>query len=190
MSLNHTSQFAELTDDQFSLIGKVVVEWANIEFLQNLVLSRLIFSPEFISRTYTDRMSAVNVQDAIKESVDLHRHRYAAKIINEEILTEIERINQEVHKARTHRNKFAHFCWTRSTDEEIFGTNFSGGLPKSKKHKKSFVVIKNEELNALYKESYELVDTLSQILKKLPELNEEDLVLKVKAEQGHSLDCK
>lgn len=183
MPLNHTSQFAELTDQQFELIGKIVVEWANIEFLQKLILSRLLFSPEFISRTYTDRMSAVRVQDAIKESVDLHRHRYGANVVSEDILSEIEKLNEEVHNARTHRNKFAHFCWARSTDEEIFGTNFSAGLPESKKHKKPFIVVKNKELEQLYKESFDLVDKINQILEKLPEVEEEDLARKAKTEQ-------
>lgn len=183
MPLNHTSQFAELTDDQFKLIGKIVVEWANIEFLQKLILSRLLFSAEFISRKYTDRMSAVRIQDAIKEGVDLHRQRYRAHIISEDILSDIEKVNKEVQTARIHRNKFAHFCWTRSTDEEIFGTNFSAGLPDTKKHNKSFIVVKNRELEQLYKESFDLVDKINQILEKLPEIKEEDLARRPKTEQ-------
>ena len=81
-------------------------------------------------------------------------------------------MNEEVHKARTHRNKFAHFCWTRSTDEEIFGTNFSAGLPE-----------RNKELEQLYKESFDLVDKINQILEKLPEMEEEDLARNVKTEK-------
>ena len=185
MSLNHTSQFAELTGEQFKLIGKIVVEWANIEFVQKLILSRLLFSAEFISRTYTDRMSAVKIQDAIKESVDLHRHRYSGKIISENILSEIEKVNNEVHAARAHRNKFAHFCWTRSTDEEIFGTNFSAGSPGSKKYRKSDIVITNKELEQLYKESYDLVDKINQLIEKLPEIKEDDLIRRPKTEQRH-----
>lgn len=185
MPLNHTSQFAELTNEQFQLIGKIVVEWANIEFLQKLILSRLLFSPDFISRTYTDRMSAVKVQESIKESVALHRHRYGANIVSEDILSKIERVNEDVHNARAHRNKFAHFCWSRSTDEEIFGTNFSAGLPESKKGKKSFITIKNNELKQLYKESYNLVDKINKILEKLPEIEEESLAKKTLTEQKH-----
>ncbi|MBN1800436.1 MAG: hypothetical protein JW891_02965 [Candidatus Lokiarchaeota archaeon] len=176
MPLNHTSQFAELTDDQFKLIGKIVVEWANIEFLQKQILSRLLFSAEFISRTYTDRISAVQIQEAIRESVDLHRHRYNSNIVSEDILTNIENVNKEVDNARIHRNKFAHFCWTRSTDEKIFGTNFSAGLPGSKKHRRSDTVITNKELEQLYKESYDLVEKINQIIEKLPELKEEDFI--------------
>jgi len=183
MPLNHTSQFAELTDEQFKLIGKIVVEWANVEFLQKIILCRLLFSAEFISRTYTDRMSALRIHDAIKESVDLHRYRYSATIVSEDILSEIEKVNKEVHNARIHRNKFAHFCWTRSTDEEIFGTNFSAGLPGSKKDKKSYIVIKNQELEQLYKESFNLVDKINEILEKLPEIEEDDLVRRSKTEQ-------
>jgi hypothetical protein len=46
--LNHASRFSELTDDQFKLIGQIVVEWANIEFLQKIILSRLLLSPDFL----------------------------------------------------------------------------------------------------------------------------------------------
>ncbi|ACN17030.1 hypothetical protein HRM2_39720 [Desulforapulum autotrophicum HRM2] len=190
MSLNHTSKFAELTNEQFQLIGKIVVEWANIEFLQKQILSRLLFSPEFISRTYTDRMSAVKVQESIKESIALHRNRYRANIVNEEILHEIERVNEEVHNARAHRNKFAHFCWFRSTDEEICGTNFSAGLPESKKGKKSFITINNTELNRLYKESYNLVDKINKLIDKLPEIEEETLTRITLTEQLGKADPK
>jgi len=106
----------------------------------------------------------------------LHRNRYSCRIIHDEILKDIIHVNNKITIARSDRNKFAHFCWSRSTDEEVFGTNFSGGGSKGKKYRKSFAVIKNEELDALYVESYGLVDTLSQIIKKLPELEDEDLV--------------
>jgi hypothetical protein len=185
MPLNHTSQFAELTDYQFQLIGKIVVEWANIEFMQKLILSRLLFSSEFISRTYTDRMSAVKVQDAINEAVHIQRHIFLSKVVSENILAEIEKVNQEIHKARTHRNKFAHFCWARSTDEEIFGTNFSSDLPGSKKHKNSFIVITNNELDILYKESYELIDKINNIIENIPELKEEVFSQILKTEQAN-----
>lgn len=132
MSLNHTSIYAELTDQQFKMIGKIVVEWTNIEFLQKQILGQLLFTPEFLSRTFSDLITAARIQDAIKEAVALHRRRYCCKVINDEILIEIEQVNNAVTVARAHRNKFAHFCWCRSSDEEIFGTNFSGGLPDSK----------------------------------------------------------
>lgn len=183
MPLNHTSQFAELTDDQFKLIGMVVVEWANIEFLQKNILSRLLLNPEFVSRIYTDFFSLNRMQEAIKEAINLHRYRYANKIVNDEILTKIERLCGQIQKARTKRNKFAHFCWMRNSDEAIFGTNFSFGLPHSKKAKKSLekssIVITNEELSKLYNESYNLVNSLTEILKALPTINEEELVRKM-----------
>jgi len=130
-------------------------------------------------------MSAVKIQDAIKESVDLHRHRYGANIVSEYILSDIEKVNKEVDNARIHRNKFAHFCWTRSTDEEIFGTNFSAGLPGSKKYRTSDIVITNKELEQLYKESYDLVDRINQLIEKLPEIEEEDFIRRKKTEQRH-----
>lgn len=41
MPLNHNSIYAELTDCHFKLIGKIVVEWSNIEFLLGVVDSRI-----------------------------------------------------------------------------------------------------------------------------------------------------
>jgi len=63
--LNHVSKYARLTDKHFRLIGQVAVEWANIEFLQKIILSRLLLSPEFPSRIYTDLISAARLQDGL-----------------------------------------------------------------------------------------------------------------------------
>ena len=79
MPLNHTSQYAELTDDHFKAIGKIVVEWSNIEFLLSVLLSRLLVTPEFLGRSYTDHMNAVKLQEAVKEGVEIHKQRYRVR---------------------------------------------------------------------------------------------------------------
>lgn len=78
MPLNHTSQYSELTQAQYAALGKAVVEWVNVEFLLGVLLSRLLATPEFLSRTYTDSISAVRLQGAIAEAVEIHRVRYIA----------------------------------------------------------------------------------------------------------------
>ena len=55
--LNYTSQCSELTDEQFVEIVKLVVESANIKWLLTLMLSRLLFTPKFLFRTYRDNLS-------------------------------------------------------------------------------------------------------------------------------------
>jgi len=57
MPLNHTSKYSDLTPDQFTLIGKVIIEFSNIEFMLGVILSRLLITPEFLGRTYTDQMN-------------------------------------------------------------------------------------------------------------------------------------
>ena len=104
---------------------------------------------------------------------------YGCKLITENELAQIININNRVTKLRATRNKFAHFCWTRSTDEEIFGTNLSGGVPDSKKHKKSYITFSVSELTTFYKEAYKLVDELSSLIQTLPEMEEEGLTSKV-----------
>jgi hypothetical protein len=176
MSLNHTSQYAQLTDGQFASIGRIVVEWANIEFLCKQVLAHLMLCPSFPSRTFTDRMNAFSVQDAIVEGIELHRIRYAARIIAEPILGEIEQLNRQIHDARGNRNRFAHFCWSRSTDEEIFGTNFSAGHPDSKKHRKSYSTMTTKDLDDLYQASHLLVESLEAVIARLPQVTEDDVI--------------
>lgn len=182
MALNHTSQYAELTDEQFKIIGKIVIEWSNIEFVQKLILSRLLFTNEYLGRSYTDNISAVRVQESIKEAVDLQRYRYQNRLVNNELLTKIEELNNKVTEVRAKRNKFAHFCWTRSNDEEIFGTNFSGGIPDTKKHRRGTVTLKIKEMNELYEQSYNLVDQLSEVYYHLPEVKEDEIIKLIKAE--------
>lgn len=66
MPLNHTSQCAELTEEQYAALGKAVVEWANIEELLGAVIGRLLATPDFLARSFTDSMSAVRVQDVLR----------------------------------------------------------------------------------------------------------------------------
>ena len=180
MSLNHATQSSQLTDEHFKAIGKLVVEWANIEFLLRSTLARLLLTPDFLGRTYTDQMSVARIQEALNEAIDLHIGRYGYGLIPKHTIEEIAKINRRISKLRSTRNKFAHFCWGRNNDEEIFGTNFSGGLPGTKKHEKSFIVLKISEVNDLCEECYKIVERLNQITYKLPELDEEGIKSKLK----------
>jgi hypothetical protein len=83
MPLNHTSIYSELTDRHFMAIGKLAVECSNIEFLLGVLLSRLLITPEFLGRTYTDNLSVAKIQDAITNALDIHQYRYRCKIISE-----------------------------------------------------------------------------------------------------------
>src|SRR5271156_6227788 len=145
MSLKFTTPSSQLTDDHFKAIGKLVAEWANIEFLLQKTLTQLLLTPVFLGRSYTDRMSAAKVQETIEEALALHEGRFGCAIIPRETIEEIAKINSRITKLRSTRNQFAHFCWSRWDDEHMFGMNFSGGLPDTKKHKKSHLKIKVSE---------------------------------------------
>ena len=172
MPLNHSSKFSELTDEHFKLIGKITVEWSNIELLLRVLLARLLFTPEFLARTYTDHITAAKLQEAIIEASNIHRCRYQYKIISEATIQTILQINEQISQLRSSRNKFAHFCWMRSNDNEVFGTNFSGGIPNGKKHKKSFISYTVAELEDFYRKAYAVVDELLKIKDNLPEAEE------------------
>ena len=172
MSLNHSSQYAELTPRQFEAIGRLMVEWSNIEFLLGVLLSRLLRTPEFLGRVYTDELMAVRVQSAIEKAVAIHRYRYGARLVPEDILNEIAALNSEIERIRGKRNKFSHFCWCRSNDEEIFGSGLSGHVPPSRRLDKDSIVVSLTELDEMYKQSYSVVSRLSELAIRLPEVPE------------------
>ena len=173
MPLNHTSRFAQLTDRQFELLGRAVVEWANIEHLLGCILVRLLLTPDFPGRTVTDRMRAAQVEESIKEAIEVHRVRYDNKLLSSDTQVKIESILSTVSGMRGLRNKLAHFCWSRNTDDEIFGTSFSAGLPGTKKHERSYVSLSTADLEDAHQSFARVVDELSQVLELVREVDEE-----------------
>lgn len=174
MPLNHTSKYSELTDEQFALIGRLVIEWSNIEFLLGVLLSRLLFTTEFLGLVYSDEMSAIRIQSAIKKALDIHRYRYGSRVIPAETIGEIMQLNEEIEKFRGLRNRFSHFCWCRSNDEEIFGSGLSGFVPPSRRLDKDSMKVSVSELKEVYQNAYQLVERLSAVIERLPGEDEDE----------------
>ncbi len=172
MPLNHVSKYSDLTDEQYSAIGRVVVEWSNVEYLQSVVLSRLLRTPEYLGRTYATGLSAVRIQTAISEAVEIHRHRYGRRLIKEPELAAIEAANIRVTTLRAERNKISHFCWCRTNDEAVFGTSFAGGVPTEKWERKNSKTLKLSELQALHSEAHALTEELMRIVNAVPATDE------------------
>ncbi|MGH9875888.1 MAG: hypothetical protein ACRD9S_25835 [Pyrinomonadaceae bacterium] len=176
MPLNHSSKYAQLTDEQYLAIGKATVEWSNVEFLLGVLLSRLLATPEFLARTYTDIMTVAKIQEAITEAISIQRHRYCCKLVSKDVLTDIENINGRITAVRGKRNKLAHFCLCRVSDDKIFGTGFAGGIPDTKKHRRDNVTFELSELVKLYREAYDIVGLLGAIIENLPRIEEEAIL--------------
>ena len=172
MPINHVSRFADPTEAQYAALGKIVVEWSNIEYLLGVLLSRLLRTPEYLGRTYVEGLSAVRLQSAISEAVAVHRYRYGAKRVLESHLGTIEELNDRVTALRAARNKISHFCWTRWSDDEVFGTSLSGGVPDAKRERRMNKSLKLSDLKHLHAEAYALTEALLQITELLPKVEE------------------
>jgi hypothetical protein len=170
---SHSSNYARLTDEQHRLIGMFVTEWATAEFTLGVLLSRLLLAPEFLARTYTDSLGAAQIQQAICQAVEIHRYRYGEKLIGDERLGDILQVNQEIGVLRALRNKFAHFCWMRTSDDDIFGTSFSGAVPSDRKSKRTSASLEVKEIRRQYDALYAAVERLQQIVEELPSVPEE-----------------
>jgi len=170
---NHTSKYAELTDYQFLLIGKLFVEFSNVEFLLSVVLARLLITPSFLSRTFTDRMNINTLIDKIRNALDIHERRYGYSLVSKELCKEIMSMVGLIDEIRIKRNKFAHYCWSRSSDEEIFGAGFISKQASKSKPNKGSITITNQEIKVLYDKCYRIGDEIEEILQRLPELLED-----------------
>jgi hypothetical protein len=172
MPVNHSSKYSELTDEQFSLIGKLMIEFSNIDFLLGILLSRLLFTPEFLGRTYSDQMMASKKIDGIENALDIHINRYGYKIIPKRTVEKSTELIREIKGIKNLRNKFAHYCWSRWNDNEIFGSKISGSLPNEKKPNKEDISITNAELISHYKKAYSIVERIEEIINQIPEFEE------------------
>lgn len=172
MPLNHIS---DLTEKQYEVLGKLLVEWSNIEILLAEILGRLLITPSLLARTYLRRMTAHEIQEALYDALDIHKRRYKCKLVDHDLLEEIGNLNKEAVSIRSFRNKFAHSIWTRIDDERIYGTSFSGKLPVPKKKNKYSYSYTIDELKAFHTQSYQIVDRLTAVIGFLPELKEEKI---------------
>lgn len=171
MPLNHQKYF-ELTDEQFKLLGKCLIEFSNIENLLGQILTRLLLTPDFLGRTYTDTMSISTIQRSIDTALEIQNHRYGYSIISRDLCIKIKDINKEVENLRQIRNKFAHYCWSRFGEEKIFGTSFSGKVPNPKKPNADSATLTNDEILDVYNNAYRIVGVLSDLVNALPLLEE------------------
>lgn len=176
MVFPHSSSYAKLTDEQHQLIGMFVTEWANAEHLLGQTLSRLLLCPVGLASTMIDSLSAAQIESALNNAIEIHKNRYHNKIVSEEVLSEIYSINKNLSKLRAIRNQYAHCCWMRVSDREIFGTSFSAAFPTDKRIKKSQASQTVEEIKRQYEILYSNTHMLYQIYQNLPELTEEQAI--------------
>ena len=177
MPLNHSSPDAELTKAQFLAIGKMFVEWSNVEFLLGTLLSRILFVPEILARTYTDQLTATRLEYAIKNAVDVHRRRYGCSVISSEQLEALEKLLLEASSIRRMRNKLAHYCWSRHSDDAIAGFQLSGRQAPDSAKARDYQEYSMEKLGEEYQHAYDLVERMIELAVSVPENDEEQHML-------------
>lgn len=168
--LNH-SKYSDLTAAQYEVLGKLFVEWSNTEFLLGLVLSRLLFTPEFLGRTYSDEMNAARIETAIFNALDIHKFRYNHAVVSEAEDKNIRCLLKDAAGCRALRNKFAHYLWMRSTDDTIIGFQMSG-KPSQKKRDSDTLKVTLDELCRAHGQSHTLVEKLEKLVLRLPKVSE------------------
>ena len=171
MPVNHYTKYNELPDHHYSLIGKVMVEFSNIDTLLSILLTRLLLSPDFLGRSYTDQLTISRTINAIKQALDVHFYRYNNKFISEEKSGHIRDVLKSVEEVQKVRNKFAHHNVGRHLDG-ISLINFSGKPPNEKDPTSNYTVMSEESLKNLYTNAYGIVEVLRKITETIREVDE------------------
>ena len=112
------------------------------------------------------------MQAAIDEAIEVHRHIYGRKFIAEDLLLRIENCNNRVTTLRAERNKISHFCWCRTNDESVFGTNFAGGVPSERWERKNSRQVSLADLRKLYTEAHEITEEMMLIVRLVKPVDE------------------
>jgi hypothetical protein len=185
MPINHGSKFNELSDHQYTLIGKIIVEFSNVDTLLGILLTRLLLSPDFLGRTYTDQLSHNNTVAAKKNALEVHSKRYNNFFISEKKSDNIKAILQRVKDLNDTRNKFAHYNFGRFIGETIFSTKFSGKPPNEQGEKTDHVIFTDDDLLKMYNKSYEIVETLKLITESIRDIDETFLLNEARKLKPH-----
>jgi hypothetical protein len=176
MPLNHSSTYSELTALQAELVGRYINECSNIDFLLGQILGRLLFTPDFVARVYADAMTASAKQLAISKAVEIQRVRFQGSVTSFDVLDRIDKLNASVEPIRGMRNRFAHFCWARDSDDGVFGAKFSAFLPHDRRHEKDLRTLTTDEIKSAHLTAFDIVEQLEMVLRSLPEFSEEEAV--------------
>jgi len=170
--LSHTSKYSELTDAQFSALGRVLVESSNIDHLIERIIARLLRAPDHPTLVITSQLGYYQRLKALKILIDTHRRRYQSKLINETTLDKLSDLIKQVDQFRIDRNRCAHYLWCRETDEKVFGIKFTGKHGDAQKPNQDCVTFTVIELNSIATQMHTIVDDLITILEGLPGIEE------------------
>jgi hypothetical protein len=170
--LSHASKYSELTDAQFSALGRVLIESSNIEHLLERIIIRLLRAPDYPALAVTSQLGYYQRLKALNILIDTHRRRYHSKLINKTTLDKLSDLIKQVDQFRIDRNRCAHYLWCRDTDEKVFGIKFTGKHGDSQKPNQDCVTFTVMELNSIATQMHAIVDGLITILESLPEREE------------------
>jgi hypothetical protein len=170
--LSHASKYSELTDAQFSALGRVLVESSNIEHLLERIIARLLRASDYPTLAVTSQLGYYQRLKALNILIDTHRRRYHSKLINETTLDKLSDLIKQVDQFRIDRNRCAHYLWCRDTDEKVFGIKFTGKHGDFQKPNQDCVTFTVTELNSIATQMHAIVNDLITIFEGLPEREE------------------
>ena len=96
----------------------------------------------------------------IKNAIDIHERRYGNSLVSNDLCEIINVKLAEIDSIRLIRNKFAHYCWSRDSDDKIFGTGFLHKQSKFSKPNEGVIVITNKEIEEIVGSLFTILFTI------------------------------
>lgn len=170
------------TSAQAELIGRIVSDWAIVDFTLAQIATRLALSPSFPARSLTDRLHGSAIELAIRNLLDMHGERYRTAIIPTALITRIRSVGKSAARLRKDRNIFAHAIGLRMSDDELAMADLRGwGTAKDEP------ALSLQKMRELHLKISALTTDLEALLSAIPEVDEAMLV-KVLANGPATLD--
>lgn len=113
-----------LTDDHFKAIGRISVNFSNLEFMMKLCVNYLVGGGQDEGLMLTAHLGFLQLTTVLHQ---LYRRK---NVTDSARLTEIDALVGHIDTARISRDTIVHSNWFYAEDGEAFGFKFPRGRPK------------------------------------------------------------
>lgn len=165
--ITNNSEYSELTDRQFQLIGRLIIEFSNLETLLLILLNNLLLSVNNLKGVHFGQSTTHHLITEIEATLVINSYQYKYEIIPLDLSKRISEKISEIKNIKTIRNKLTHYSWKKYEDNKIIGVRQTSDIPSIKKPKvDTFVLSENKLENEVIRIQC-LAENIENFLKEL-----------------------
>lgn len=155
-----------LTEDQYSAIGKIIIAYNNIELMLRYAYGCLIFNVD-------DGLAVTEIMNTNTENLCAGIRYLLLKRCNTLAVDDFDLVVQKIEAVKQQRNKLAHsFVLGSNNGDDVFLKIQKSGSPKKKESLKDFLKTADYDINELQKIVEETANTVQETIRFAMKLQE------------------